>query len=123
MVDDKTPKGIILDKLYGLSKDNERYIENAYITIGKLVASRNCTQQVADEKIEDEKKTIRFYEGVMNGLSQAASLINQSVTEEQYALAVQLRNWIMNSDRTKSENDEILKKANELVESMGIKEE
>ena len=123
MVNDKTPKGQIIDKLCALSKEHEGYINNCYISIGKLINARNCTQEEANERIEQDKKTIRYYEGVINGLSQAASLINQNVSEEQYTLAVQLRNWIGNSFKTKEEQAEILKKANELIEAMGIKEE
>ena len=43
-------------------------LDGCYITIGKLIAERDCTEEEAQKRIEENKQNIRYFKGYLEAL-------------------------------------------------------
>jgi hypothetical protein len=113
---DKNNKEILQNKLFEMSEDQDKIKKNIYEAIGILAISYDVNK----DKIESQKQTLQFFDGVKNGLSKACNQVgllipDKEKTDELARLGLQLANWVHNSGFTKEEFKELKILADKII--------
>lgn len=64
---------------------NQKTINGCYATVGKLVVSRDCTEEQAKEKIDSEKQLVSYFTGYGKALEFIGYYVDQLQMNENKA--------------------------------------